>query len=101
MLLLIGWVHDSKTGSQKARTPSYVFPPSFLDTLATGGRMMRKIDEWPWNRSWPWIFFITPIVLFTGWLWMPIGRCAGYTEDYEGDTSCYVGPQLATPQPGP
>lgn len=54
--------------------------------------MMRKIDEWPWNRSWPWIFFITPIVLFTGWLWMPIGRCAGYTEDYEGDTSCYLGP---------
>ena len=54
--------------------------------------MTRKIDEWPWNRPWPWVFFIAPVVLFTGLLWMPIGSCAAYTEDFQGDTSCYVGP---------
>ena len=53
--------------------------------------MTRKIDEWPWNRAWPWIVFITPIVLFTVFLWMPVGHCSAYTDDYQGDTSCYVG----------
>lgn len=63
------------------------------DTLVKGGTMTKKIDEWPWNRAWPWVFFITPIVLFTGWLWWPVGSCSQYnTEDYAGDTSCYVGP---------
>jgi len=54
--------------------------------------MKRKIDEWPWNRAWLWIFLITPTVLFTGLLWMPIGSCSVYTDDYQGDSSCYVGP---------
>ncbi|SDT27947.1 hypothetical protein SAMN04489743_2265 [Pseudarthrobacter equi] len=54
--------------------------------------MAGQIDEWPWNRAWPWLLLTAPVVLFTGWLWIPIGSCAGYTDDYRGDTSCYVGP---------
>lgn len=54
--------------------------------------MTGKIDEWPWNRAWPWMCFITPIVLFTEFLWIPIGSCSVYTDNYQGDTSCYVGP---------
>jgi len=54
--------------------------------------MNRKIDEWPWNRPWPWVLFIAPFIVFMGLIWIPTGSCAMYTGDVQGDTSCYVGP---------
>lgn len=54
--------------------------------------MRRKMDEWPWNRPWPWMLFIAPVAVFLGLIWIPIGSCSMYPSGFQGDTSCYFGP---------
>lgn len=54
--------------------------------------MKRRLDEWPWNRPWPWLLFIAPIAVFVGVIWIPMGSCSMYPEGFQGDTSCYFGP---------
>src|SRR6478736_3259101 len=56
-------------------------------TLETGVHMKRKMDEWPWNRPWPWMLFIAPVAVFLGLIWIPIGSCSMYPAGFQGDTS--------------
>jgi hypothetical protein len=59
--------------------------------------MNRRAASWPWSQPWPWILLIIVTLVITGLIWIPVGSCSMYTSEYQGDTSCKVGPVLGLP----
>lgn len=57
----------------------------------------RKV-QWPWTEYWLWFIFIVLGLVIAALIWIPYsGGCSSYSADYQGDTSCRIGPLLGFP----